>query len=369
MRLTTTTFLGFAALGLAACAQNDPTESGDTAPDAAVEGEPCSDEELAYAEDVSGCTAAPTDYLPRENGSADDSWDACISDDGAYHAIEESVSSIARVEAYVQIGDLLWRNEAISPQDFIDARVVYEQEEGLGSRVARRYDPHYPAPAAGGCEEADVAAANPEHCVGPAILMPILTGAFAAGAEGEELAENAARIQAALQWFLYVSAIKEATTCADTLDNCDSAWAYYCGGTPRQTPIGLAADIDGFAPETHDRAYDGMLAVRCWRDLDAAVPAADPDMQALAIAQLDFALLRGMAILERQKLVELGCATLDYRDAAMEWLRVVNPLLDRETRERDMDVADGLLSAMEGGGDLVDVEWAATALDATYPCP
>ncbi|MCK9460511.1 MAG: hypothetical protein M0R80_12810 [Proteobacteria bacterium] len=64
----------------------------------------------------------------------------------------------------------------------------------------------------------------------------------------------------------------------------------------------------------------------------ALVPAADPDTQALAIAQLDFALLRGMAILERQKLVELGCATLDYRDAAME-----------------------------GGADLVDVDWATTA--------
>ena len=354
---------------VAACAADDPKESGDAAPDASVEGDPCADEELAYAEDVSGCEHAPTDYEPRENGSADDAWGACISDDVTYHAIEESVSSVARVEAYVQIGDLLWRNDAISPHGFIDARVIYEQEEGLGSRVSRRYDPHYPAPASGGCEDDAVAAANPEYCVGPATLQPILVAAFAAGAEGAELAENAARIEAALQWFLYVSVVKEATTCAETPDNCDSAWAYFCGGAPRSTPIGLAADIDGFAPETHDRAYDGVLAVRCWRDLDPAVPAVDLDMQALAIGQLDFALLRGMSIVARQKLVEIGCATGDYRDAALEWLRVVVPLLDRETRMRDPDAADGLLSALEGGPDLVDVPWATGALDAAYPCP
>jgi hypothetical protein len=369
MKITIAMPFRIAAFCLAACAAKDPTESGDAAPDASVDGEPCAEGELAYAEDVSSCEPAPTDYMPRENGSADDTWGACISDDNAYHAIGESVASIARVEAYAQIGDLLWRNPAISPQCFIDARVIYEQEEGLGSRVSRRYDPHYPAPASGSCEEADVAAANPEYCVGPARLQPILVGAFAAGAEGTELVVNAARIQAALQWFLYISIIKESTTCAETPDNCDSAWAYYGGGAPRETPIGLAADIDGFAPGTHDRAYDGVLAVRCWRDLDPAVPAADLEMQAQAIAQLDFALLRGVAILERQKFVEIGCATGDFRDAALAWLHIVNPLLDRETRMRDMDTANGLLSALEGGADLVDVGGATSMLDATYPCP
>jgi len=349
-------------IGFAACAEDDPVESGDAGADASVLGEPCAEEELAYAEDVSACAPAETDYAP----GADDSWGACISDDGAYHTFEESVSSIARVEAYVQIGALLWRNPALSPQSFIDARVIYEQEEGLGSRVARRYDPHYTAPASGSCEDADVAAANPDYCVGPAKLQPILLGSFAAGAEGADLAVNAARIQAALQWFLYISVIKESTTCAETLDNCDSAWAYYCGGAPREAPIGLADDVDRFAPATHDRAYDGLLAVRCWRDLDPAVPATELALQAQAIAQLDFALLRGVAILERQKLVELGCATGDYRDAALEWLRVVNPLLDRETRTRDMDAANGLLSALEGAADP---ESAICHLDETYPCP
>jgi hypothetical protein len=362
MRLSCGVALTLAVTVSAACAQDDPVESGDAGADASVEGEPCPDEELAYDEDVSSCVPAETDYAP----GADDAWAACISDDGAYHALEDSVSSIARTEAYVQIGDLLWRNAAISPQAFIDARVIYEQEEGLGSRVARRYDPHYPAPAEGGCEDADVAAANPEHCVGPATLMPILTAAFAAGAEGADLVVNAERIHAALQWFLYVSAVKESTTCADAPDNCDSAWAYYCGGAPRESPIGLAAEIDGFAPATHDRAYDGVLAVRCWRDLDSTVPAADPDLQALAIAQLDFALLRGMAILERQKLVEHGCATGDYQEAAAAWLRVVNPLLDRETRARDMDAADALVASLEGG---VDAEGGVSWLDETYPCP
>ncbi len=358
-----------AAAWLWACGDGDPSGQDASITDDPVTGAACSPAP-SYTEDVSGCSAAATDYMPRENASADDDWDACISDDGVYHQIEASVSSIARVEAYDAIGDLLWGAGAEPTHDaFLEARVKFEEEQGIGSRVARRYDVHYTAPAEGACDEEGVAEAHPDYCVGPATLQPIIVEAFADGALGHNRIVNAAKIHAALQWFLYVSPIKECTTCAETPKDCDSCWAYYSGGTPRDTPIGMASEIDDCAPETHDRAYDGLLAVRCWRDLDQAVPAEDTALQALAIGQLDTALVRGVSILVRQRFEELSCATGDYRQGALEALRILVPLLDRETRARDASAADTLMAEIEKNADEVDLTAAVTALDDTYPCP
>jgi len=362
-------FTAVIAASASACAEDDPKENNPPLGDGGVEGDECPEGEPEYDEDVSGCEPAETDYLPRENNSADDSWDECISDDNEYHQIEASVSSIARVEAYDEIGELLWHNSQPTPQDFLDARVIFEEEEGLGSRVARRYDPHYDPPEEGSCEDEGIPEQYPDYCVGPATLQPTIVEAFAAGVEGEDLAVNAGLIEAALQWFLYVSAIKEATTCADVAKDCDSSWAYYTGGAPRDAPIGLAFDIDDYAPATHDRAYDGVLAVRCWRDLDPDEIATDLDLRDLAIAQLDFALLRGMGILVRQRFLELDCSTGDYQQAALEELRFLVPLLDRETRERDEVAADLLAEEVDKDADAVDVDAVVEALDSVYPCP
>ncbi|MDJ0764097.1 MAG: hypothetical protein QNJ97_14035 [Myxococcota bacterium] len=354
---------------LIACSESDPDESGDI-PDASTgPGEPCTEDELALNPDTSGCLPSPTDYTPQDNGSANDMWAPCISDDNAYHQIEANVSSIARVAAYDAIGALLWENMNVQADDFIAARMRFEEEQGLGSRVARRWDPHYPSPAEGSCEDPGVATANPDYCVGPAVLQPLITSAFAAGAQGEEMIVNAAKIEAALEWFLYVSANKEATTCAETPKDCDSCWAYYSGGTPRESPVGLAADIYRFIPLAHNRAYDGVLAVRCWRDIDPAVPAENPNLQAQAIEQLDVALLHGMAMLVRQRFVALGCATGEYQQGALEALRIMVPLLDRETRERNPATADLLLSEIDKQAPDVAVESVLSALDAIYVCP
>lgn len=351
------------------CGADDPVTADAGVDDEPIVGAACSPAPT-YTEDVSGCQPAATDYRPRDNGSANDDWSACISDDDTWHRIEESVSTIARVEAYEAIGQLLWSaGAAPTHDDFVAARVLFEEEQGLGSRVARRYDVHYPAPASGGCEDEGVAAANRDYCVGPATLQPLIVEAFAEGASGRARVVNAARIRAAVQWFLYVSTVKEATTCTDTPKDCDSAWAYYSGGTARESPIGLAGDIDEHAPETHDRGFDGVLAVRCWRDLDQAVPAADLTLRDRAIDQTDAALVRGMALIVRQRFAELGCATGDYRAAAMAALEVLVPLLDRETRARDSAVAERLLAAVRGEAEDVDVAAALADLDATYPCP
>jgi len=206
--------------------------------------------------------------------------------------------------------------------------------------------------------------------VGPAVLQPILVDAFAAGSDGQDSVGNAARIHAALQWFLYVSVIKEVTTCTTAPADCDSGWAYYTGGTPREAPIGLAAEIQALAPETHQRIHDGLLAVRCWRNLDNETgEATDLGLRDRAIRQLDRALQRGMALLIRQRFEELACAAEDYQAAALEGLRVLVPLLDRATRELETAAADLLLNEVQKEAGAIDVQRMVEALDRLYDCP
>ena len=323
-----------------------------------------------HEEDVSACQPLESDYRPRENGSADDGWPACISDDGAYHRIGDSVSSIARTEAFDRIADLLWRSGRVpTAGDFVDARVVYAQEQGLDSRVQRREDIHFPADASGRkCSEQGVPEQNPERCVGPARLLPILNDAFARGAQGESPRTQAARIEAALLWFLYVSPLSEATSCAEKPGDCDSAWAYYTGGTPRESPAGLARYVHALGPETHDRAHDGALAVRCWRNLDNETgAAANLELRDQARSQYDRALLRGVALIARQRFTELACSDETGTEARLAFLRTLVPFLDRAARQREPDAAAVL--QVEAASAAPDVGRAVGALDALFDCP
>ena len=150
-----------------------------------------------------------------------------------------------------------------------------------------------------------------DRCAGPAKISPIINDAFAAGQTGEgNPGVHAARINAAILWFYYLSTYKECQTCTNTPKDCDSCWAYYTGGNQRGGGIGLAGAVRPLSDETHQRVWDGFLAVRCWRDLYPGemyetfedVP---PDGQALwerGHEQLDNALHRAFALVIRDKL-------------------------------------------------------------------
>jgi hypothetical protein len=299
-------------------------------------------------------------------------WAACISDDNTYHPIQESISTIARVEGFETIARLLWTPGKVpSPQAFVEARVKYAEAEGLDSRVQRREDIHHPPPDNGAkCRDAGIPALYPDRCVGPAKLLPILNDAFVKGANNEQPLVQAARIEASLVWFLYVSALSEVTTCGDKTADCDSAWAYYTGGTGRGAPMGLSRYVRELAPETHERIYDATLAVRCWRDLDTAVPAANTSLQLQARAQLDTALLRGVAVMVRQRFQELTCTSGEVQQARWAFLQVMVPLMDRAARELDATRADVLKAQVEKAGpEQVDVPAAVAALDMLFDCP
>lgn len=361
---------GLAASVLSACPAPLPT-GADGGLDGGTTGAGFCPTRPAYTEDVASCQAAMDDYRPRVAMSANDTWPACISDANTFTPVNPSISSVARVAAFEQIADALWRGQRVpGPQDFVDARVQYALDQGLDSRVQRREDVHYPA-APMACSTAGIPAQYPDRCVGPSKLLPMLNDAFTKGAMGEQPQVNAARIEAALTWFLYVSALSEVMSCTTRAQDCDSCWAYYSGGTARDMPLGLAKAIAGFAPETHQRAYDATLAVRCWRNLDNETgTATNLALRDRALAQLDKAMLRGVAVVLRQRVAELACTSGETREARLAFAKVLAPLFDRALRERSASAADVVATQLaKSDASQVDVAAVTSALDTAFPCP
>jgi hypothetical protein len=345
-----------------------PTDGG---VDAGVEAGAACSPRPAFTEDVSSCAALGTDYLPRVSMSSMDTWPACVSDSNVYTPINSNISTVARITAFEEIARLLWTDD-VSPsaQAFVDARVQYALDQGLDSRVQRREDVHYPA-APMPCSTAGVPEQFPDRCAGPTKILPVLNDAFARGSVGESPRVNAARVEASLLWFLYLSALSEVMSCTQRPQDCDSCWAYYTGGTARDLPLGLAKRVRELGAATHDRAYDATLAVRCWRNLDNETGMAmDTARRDLAREQLDRALLRGVALIVRQKVSEVSCSTGSVQSARLAFLNTLAPWLDRPARERNPALADQLAANLQAtSATALDVAGTLAALDALFPCP
>jgi hypothetical protein len=362
-------------------------DDGPTVGETGGEEEACEPDVVQLDPLVAECSPSPGDYRPTSSSTAQ--WPACITDDGEYHLFAGSPGSIARIEAYEEIREALLSGGAPTRDDFTRARVAYAQDEGLESRVVRREDLHFPEipvsdwdPGVDPDKQCTIDAnvmKYPDRCVGPARMAPLLNEAFAAGQMGEGvLRVHAARIDAALLWFLLISTHKEAFTCTFKGQDCDSAWAYYTGGTNRQGGIGLAAQVRALDTDAHDAIWDGVLAARCWRDVyDIEVyPTLDDvpaDGQALfdrGWQQLDDALWHGYALVVRDRLErQLNVCGVEA-DANHAWLKVSGPVLAFEARRRDAAQAATLEAAWTGDAPSRDVmEAAVSALDALFPCP
>ena len=370
--LGTLVLVSASLLASAGCEEPDPSEAGGGGSGAtggggsgATGGASACEGADANVTQVNGatCEQAASDYVP----GAQDAWAACISDDGDYHPFDPNISTIARIAAFEKIADLLGFGEdkAPSTQDFIDARVEYSVDQGLESRVSRREDEHYPA-AAKKCQDmtAEELAMNPDRCVGPARIQPLLNAAFQDGIDGKAPALNAARIEAALLWFFYASVYKEATTCATTQADCDSHFAYYTGGEAPDQGLGLSRYTRERSTQANDFVWNGILAVRCWRDLDnPAGEAMDLARRDEARAQLDRGLLRAVALIVRQRAGALPC------DTAWETVEILGAVLDREAVARDPETAAVLRAELAKGKDEIDVATFVKALDEVFPCP
>jgi hypothetical protein len=324
----------------------------------------CEPRDPSEIPDMGECEPRDDDYAP----CREDEWEPCIADDGEYLRIEQTVSSIARVKSFESIAELLFdptRNA--STDDFLQARLIYQEDEGLDSRVVRRYDPHFDKPAEGGCEDEGVPDDYPEYCVGPARLQPLILEALNAGIGGDEPGLQAATVEAALLWFFYVSAYKESLTCTEKAKDCDSSYAYYTGGEEARGGIGLARYVDEVDPAAHDRAWDGLLAVRCWRDIDDGDIAGDLELRDRARNQYDRAILDGVAAIVRDRLQKFDEGTGGERDYYWAFVRTLGPVLLREAAERSATDAATLGEEIEK--EQMDVKRAVAAIDSVFECP
>ena len=245
---------------VAACGDDSQPALDSSMPDSASDGGMCMPRTDGVAPSP-GCEPSAGDYAL----CVDDTWPACVSDFGEYVRIEESISTIARVGGFERIADLLFdAGESPSPDDFLMARMIYQEDEGLDSRVVRRFDPHYEVPEGTDCTAEGTPAMFMDYCTGPAQMQPILLDALMQGFEGTQPRYNAGRIEGALLRFLYVSTYKESLTCTTKAKDCDSAYAYYTGGAEARGGLALARRVAAVDPLAHDRAWDGLLALRCW---------------------------------------------------------------------------------------------------------
>lgn len=335
--------------------------------------------------DLGACGPLDSDFTPE----ASPDYPECVSDGGEWVLVEDPPSSAARVVAYEDIIDLLRSGSTPTADDFTAARTIYATENGLESRVLRREDLHYPPIPEEDqdpgvtfdrqCTVGENATNYPDRCVGPAKIQPIVDEAFAAGMTGEgDPNVHAAVIDAAIQWFLWVSIYKESASCILAPADCDSHWAYYNGATAQGEQIGLAANLVAIDPAIDEAIFNGMLAIRCWRDLypadgDPAFEDLGPNGEAMfysAHEQLDNAAWYGWARLVREHL-ELQPAVCDSEaDANWAFIQVAGPVLDPEAETRDGDAAGTLAALWANDAPTVeDLEAGIAAIDAAFPCP
>lgn len=319
---------------------------------------------------------APTDYSPRLNQSMNATWPRCASDGNTFVMVgKDEPAAAARARAFDAMGLLLWKKAtAPTSADFTAARDQYSVAEGIGSRVQRRQDVHYPELPKDtklSCADAATSAKYPDRCASPAKILPIITDAFTQGTAGTRPRVQAARIEAGLIWFLYLSSLSEVWTCSfdDELD-CDSAWGYYTASQQRDKPAALAAYYNALSPAVHNRVFDALLGERCWSDTEGnKLPKTNQRLYCVAQNQLDRAELQGLALILRDRLGQIPAATTEVKEAHLEFAKILGGFLDRAARQRDATKADALKAQWSAAApDKVDVKAAQDALDALFGC-
>jgi hypothetical protein len=323
---------------------------------------------------VRTCAAGANDYTPRVAGSKGTRLPLCISDDNAYHPINPDVASNARIAAVEQMGKLLKfdGSSVATAADFVQARILYTQPEGLDSRVQRREDVHFPDATVGGkataCKDmtAEERAPFADRCSGPEKVTPLINDALAKGAVGNNPRVQSARMEAAMVWFLWLSLYKESQGCFADPGQCDSTSAYWGGQQDVEAaPLGYGRLIRAYSEESYRRGWDAVLAVRCAYDYNVAQPAA-PDLAAVkekARDQIDRLNNHALALFVRSKVAALPC------EAAYESVRILGPVLDVVARAQDPAKADMLKAEFAKPEAQIDGGGVLAALDHLFGCP
>jgi hypothetical protein len=216
-----------------------------------------------------------------------------------------------------------------------------------------------------------VAMSSPDRCAGPARLKPIIDEAFVQGTAGNEPRAQAARIEAALLFFMHLSMLSEVWTCSfDSLTDCDAAMGYYSAEPVPSTTSGASALVARLTPATHLAIYDALLGVRCWRDTDRQLPVSRTDLYQRAAGQLRRASSRGLAGILRERVRRLSCAQGEERDAARAFVSTLGELFHRQLRAANAAAADEVRAFTQApSSDDAAITRAVAALDRIFPCP
>jgi hypothetical protein len=363
--------LALALVILAGCEAEDPIAAGPRPThDAGGGAMACNPDGVAALPPPPQCAIGPTEYTPRDPTSIGKRYPACISDDNAYHPFQADVPSNARLAAIESIGQMVgWNGSRVgTPTDFEMARLLYTMPEGVDSRVQRREDIHYPElPKLCRDMTKEEAMQYPDRCVGPAKIIPMINDAFEKGSKGIDPVLQAARLEAALIWFMYVSYYKEGLGCQLELNQCDSTSAYWAGNQDRTAAPtgGLGKYVKPLSAEAYERGWDAVLAMRCWRDLDnPSGVGMNTELMTRVGVQLDRAGDHALALIVRHRLQNLGCA------AAWETVKILGGVLDRAATAADAAQAKALRDEL-GKADpaTVDIGAATAALERLFPCP
>lgn len=298
---------------------------------------------------------------------ADDEWPECISDDGKYHPINPSISAVARTQVFEEMGALLFDpDKDASKADFLEARKLYEEDEGLGSRVVRRYDPHYKPIGDPDCtKQADVEA-NPDYCAGPAKISPIVQTALKNGYEGKQARWHAGRIEGALLWFMAISEYKETLSCSDgNIQDCDSAYGYYDGAG---MGLGLGRYIREVDSDADRDARLGALAVRCWRDVDDALPATNEKLRELARTQFDRSVIKGTIAVLLDRIDAADRATGEAQRYHWGFVTALLGALQSQTFRASGAKATLADARVAASPDEIDLGLLRSALDGILDC-
>lgn len=373
----------------------------------------------------SACMPAATDFLPRTAmASWMTPWNGCmaVTNANAYPYFSGSASApvrVARLGALDAPGGFFDPTRDPAPTEFVAAAAdagantsaeFLFRDTGVATRYQRRADEHYAVPTGlvlnstyqDFCGMAANAMANPDYCAGPTALNGVLNDSLAAGMAGMGSARvHAARIQATYQWWLFISSHKESLTCAPVSADCDSAAGYYTGTASRNdaTQYGLARALIALGDAgraAHDRIWDGLLAVRCWRDMDGGrtsdggttVPATNEALREQARMQLDAALTRGIVMIVQARLRAFASTDGDVARAAERaahaaWIGVVGPLLangiERWSRgswaarraSAPAGVVSRVVTELRAGASITTTQAgrASADLEALFPCP
>jgi hypothetical protein len=323
------------------------------------------------------CTASATDYTPRDAASAGKRLPACVSDSGKYTPINPDVPSNSRIAAVEAVLRLLkvGADEVPSASAFDDVRVLYTQPEGLDSRVSRREDIHFAEVEIAGikrqCRDLTPAELQlyPDRCAGPVKVVPLINDALREGAAGNAPRVQAARIEAAMVWFMWLSLYKESQGCYADPKQCDSTSSYWGGNQDvNAAPTGYGRYVKTLSEESYKRGWDAVLAIRCAYDYfvsSAPEPADFPTVREKAREQVDRVNNHALALILRARLGKIQCDP-----AAFAFVRTLAPVLNVVAKAKDPAKASELAAELsKAAATDVNVGNVDAILSELFGCP